>query len=139
MPIKKVLWYFVHVILPVLCGGLVYIAYRSTDLKMFSWFNSAGLDSIIVSFRTVLTPAYFPDWFIYSLPDSLWTYALTCGMIALWSNRITAKSAAWIFVGPFIAITAEIGQTLGLINGTFDKIDLAFILEIGRASCRERV
>jgi len=67
---------------------------------------------------------FFPSWFLYSLPDALWTYSLTVFMIYNFNQKFDKNSAIWILIGPFISIISELFQLVNIVKGTFDSIDL---------------
>lgn len=115
-----------HVLLPLIIGGLLYIIFRDKGLIMFAWFDIVGLIDTINLTRQ-LTIAYhdmLPTWTTFSLPNALWTYSLTMFMVINWRHRFDKSSAVWILLGPTIAISSELAQGLGVLNGTFDMIDL---------------
>lgn len=109
-------------------GGLIYVSFRSYNLKMFRWFEFIGIDDLINSMRkiTMNYNVLFPNWFLYSLPDGLWIFSYTCLMFYIWNNKVTLKNIFWIFIIPTSAIISELGQMTKYINGTFDILDLAF-------------
>jgi hypothetical protein len=108
--------FFIHVILPILIGVLIYAFFRKTS-------------GLIASERWGLhwmTKAKFsiPDFVKYNLPDGLWLYAFTNFNILIWKNQITKNSFIWIFLIPFLGISTEILQYNGLFIGTYDTLDL---------------
>ena len=95
---------------------------------MFSWFDKLGASEIMKTTRDI-TLQYsneLPKWFVYSLPDGLWIFSYVCLMQYIWAETAIKKSLPWILVVPIIAILSELGQTINLISGTFDIIDLLF-------------
>jgi hypothetical protein len=111
-----------------LIGGLIYILFRTTTLKMFGWYDRLGLSNSISNLRDYSEPLIkdIPNWFMYSLPDGLWIFSYISLMLYIWKNSISRNSAIWIFIIPFIAIISEFGQLFKLVPGTFDIIDLLF-------------
>lgn len=120
----------IKALIPVTLGGLIYITYRSHSLIMFSWFDSLGLSNLIHSFRAneYLQRVIVPGWFKYSLPDALWLYSFVYFTLLIWKFKINARSLFWILLSPVIGIGSEIGQLLKLLPGTFDMVDLLFLL-----------
>lgn len=118
--------YIIHVLTPLIMGGLLYILFRDNNLKMFNWFSQMGIAGFVDSLRffTLSFKSHFPSWLFYSLPDALWTYSLTVFMILNFNRRIDYNSFFWISLGPFISIGMELSQSIGLLKGTFDIIDL---------------
>ena len=105
-------------------GGLIYLAFRSESLLMFSWAKILGLESQIEHLRIIMQP-YYPssEWMLFSLPDGLWVLSYVIMMAAVWKFQIREH---WIMIGliPAIAICSELLQALGLFSGTFDVSDL---------------
>ncbi len=59
---------------------------------------------------------------IYCLPDALWYAALLLCQLALMSNRVVGKIIlSTAIISPFVL---ELGQSVGLVNGTFDVLDI---------------
>ena len=59
---------------------------------------------------------------IYCLPDALWYAALLFCQLALMTNLIVGKVILLIaIISPFVL---ELGQSVGLVNGTFDVLDI---------------
>lgn len=120
----------IHILLPLTVGGLLYILFRDNGLLMFQWFDTLGIADTIDQTRT-LTLQYkqaVPAWTIYSLPDALWSYSLTTALIFNWKRIFNKSSALWILIGATIAPFSEIAQHFGLLQGTFDPIDLTLCL-----------
>jgi len=116
------------VTVPLLVGGLIYILWRTDSLLMFHWFDSIGIDNTIKVARGFTGIFNLPQWIIFSLPDALWVFAFTNMMIIIWNHEISRQSFFWIISAPFIGIFSEIGQALGFVPGTYDSVDLLFIL-----------
>ena len=117
-------------ILSLSTGGLIYILFRSSTLKMFGWFTSLGMTDIINSARN-LSLSYssdLPNWIKFSLPDGLWIFSYVCLLLLIWSDNGIKKSIHWVLIIPIIAIFSEVGQLSNIVPGTFDPIDLVFYL-----------
>lgn len=68
-----------------LIGGFIYIAFRSTSLLMFKWFDILGLSNAIYTIRAGVSDYKIASsWILYSLPDGLWTLSYIIVMAALW-------------------------------------------------------
>ena len=117
-------------ILPVFLGGLIYLTYRVDSLLMFNWFKIIGLNDLVHFLRTdnILQNWTIPNWVKFSLPDALWLFSFTYIIILLWDFKITRQSAFWIFIAPTVGLFSEIGQLIGIIPGTFDKVDLLLLI-----------
>ena len=118
-----------HVICPIILGGLIYISFRSMSLRLFNWFEIAGLKTNIISIRSVLHPFKnnFMPWVYFSLPDGLWVYSFSSALLIIWKNNY--KEAKYWLIIPLISVTLiEIAQGLKILSGTFDILDLVFTL-----------
>jgi hypothetical protein len=117
-------------ILPVFLGGLIYLTYRVDSLLMFNWFKIIGLTDLVNFLRTdnILQNLTIPNWVKFSLPDALWLFSFTYIILLLWDFKITRQSAFWIFIAPTVGLFSEIGQLIGIISGTFDKVDLLLLI-----------
>ncbi len=116
-------------IIPMLIGGFIYILFREKNLLMFSWFHSMGLDNIINHLRNNISfNNQIPDWLIYSLPNGIWIYSLTSLMLVIWFQNLNKLQYLWLSTGPILGISAEFGQLIDIIPGTFDNTDLVFCL-----------
>ena len=91
--IRHFIPYFVHIILPLLLGGGIYVLFRATNLILFQWLHALGLADFVETLRAMkwIESINLPNWILYSLPDALWLYAFTQTMILLWKN-VTANS-----------------------------------------------
>lgn len=118
---------FKHVMLPLFLGGLIYILFRSTKLRMFAWFSFIGLDGVIRKTRTFFFAFknYIPNWIYFSLPDGLWIYSFTSALIIYWDNK-NKSIKTWLLIPFTMGILIEILQGMKLFPGTFDYLDLMF-------------
>jgi len=121
---NKTTWMIIHCLMPLLIGGLLYILFRSTDLRMFKWFSIIGLDNFILQSRQCFFnfKNYLPCWIYYSLPDALWVYSFTSALLILWNGRLTF----WLFFVLLTGTFVEIAQGINIFPGTFDILDLLF-------------
>lgn len=123
-----------HVIVPLLLGGVIYIAFRSQSLILFTWFDKISISGFTNLIRDFLYPlnSILPEWVIYSLPDGLWVYSFTAFLIIIWNNRYESVKY-WMMI-PFTALLLiELLQLTGLLTGTCDLADIyvslsAFVL-----------
>jgi hypothetical protein len=102
-------------------GGLVYVAFRSQTLVMFSWFHALNLDSIVETIREKSISIQLPDFCKYCLPNGLWTSSYILMVEALIS--VDNHQMLWASILPGIAILFEILQIWHIIPGTFDMGD----------------
>jgi hypothetical protein len=128
---RKLLFFSIHVMLPLLVGGVVYICWRAPNLLMFRWFAELGLGPAIDWLRvgTASAQTALPHWFVYSLPDGLWVYALTALMMLLWRGvHSLPLKIFWLSLGALIGVGSELAQLAGILPGAFDAVDLLVCL-----------
>ena len=115
--------------LTLLVGGLIYILFRTSTLKMFSWYETIGLGELTNVMRkmTFQFSDKIPEWILFSLPDGLWIFSYVL-MLFIWQNSVSIKNIFWISIIPILAIGSELGQLFGLVIGTFDIADLLFYI-----------
>ena len=119
----------IHCLIPIIIGGLIYILFRSTSLRMFKWLSFLGFDNIIQIARTYLidVKSKIPSWVYFSLPDGLWIYSFTSAILIYWNNNLQ-KAKIWLLIPITSGILFEIFQYFKLFPGTFDFLDLCFSL-----------
>lgn len=128
LPAGRAAW--LHVVLPLSTGGLVYLLARPPGLRLFVWLESAGLSDGLARARDVCHPLVLalPSWLLFSLPNALWLYAFAWLLSALWEHRATRASLPWLLVAPALGLGWELGQRVGVVPGTFDLLDLVLVL-----------
>jgi hypothetical protein len=112
-----------HVISPLTLGGLLYVVFRAKSLRMFSWFESIGINTQISFLREYFYPlkSWLPSWVYFSLPDGLWVYSFTSIILILWAGKINF----WLIIPFTSGILIEILQGFSF-KGTFDWTDFIF-------------
>jgi len=117
---------FIHCIAPLFLGGLLYVLFRSTELRMFDWFDYLNVSPSIDVTREQLSgiKAHIPAWIYFAIPDGLWVYAFTSSL--MFYARANIVSALWLLIPILFGIIPEILQAFQLFRGTFDPIDLFF-------------
>jgi hypothetical protein len=115
----------VHVALPLLVGGLIYVGWRVDHLFMFTWFDALGLTPLVEVIRAFAAPArpYVPGWVLFSVPDGTWVYAAVAFFGRLWRDGPLWAQVLWIGIAPALAIGGELGQVPGWVPGTWDWVD----------------
>lgn len=110
-----------HIALPLLLGGGIYLFFRPDTLLMFQWAEFLQVRSFIDSVRAIIHENGFtlPPLIIYSLPDALWAYSLVHFVRILWN-----KPNEWYFLAISGGILPELLQIPGIVPGTFDLLDL---------------
>jgi hypothetical protein len=122
---------FAHVVLPVFIGAAVYSLWRSKALLLFAWYKWAGLYGPVLSLRAYFAGVkhFIPGPILYSLPDGLWVYSFTALMGYIWYQKPQRYARLfWTLLPISMAVTAEIGQGLRLVPGTFDWADMSSYL-----------
>lgn len=116
-----------------LIGSLLYMLARPANLVAFDWFDAVGLGHLLAAARSASSgiAQALPHAAKFSLPDGLWAFAFTNTMVAIWRRKLSRASAAWIALGPVVAIGSELGQALDLVPGTFDTVDLVCVVAGG--------
>ena len=114
-----------HVVFPLVVGSLIYIGFRSNNLKMFSWFDELSISNAIDVIRTGLMPCktYLPDWIYYSFPDALWTYSFSAMLYLIW-RELFIRYKILLMIPFCLLLIMEVFQDFKLIDGTFDFIDI---------------
>lgn len=112
-----------------LLGGLLYVAYRPPSLLMFRWFEAIGLGPAVASIRIAASELHPPPtWAIGSLPYALWLLSGLLVLACIWRGSAGFAPLGWMGLLVAIAVGGELGQWLGAVPGTFDPVDLAFVL-----------
>lgn len=115
---KKIVRFILHVVVPTAFGTSVYVGWRSTNLLVFEWIDYFALNAFVFRPSIVL-----PDWLLYSFPDGCWVYATTSWMLLIWNRFVL-----WTWIAVLLAASAEFGQLLGLVQGTYQTLDVLFYL-----------
>ena len=117
-------------ILSILFGGLIYLAFRSDGIILFSWIDYIGLTESIDNLRLKTLPYKddFPDWVLYSLPDGLWLFSFSSAIMVIWERELKLHAfIIWISM-LILVVFLEILQYYNIINGTFDIVDIIFFI-----------
>jgi hypothetical protein len=125
-----------HVFLPLCLGGLIYLLWRPSSLRMFGWLRAFGLYPSAVSFRAIAAPLfpYIPNWVVYSLPGGLWAYAMVAWIAIVWREDDRSVRFVWLGIAAVIGPLSELLQLWGLLPGVFDTLDLICYLVGGLAA-----
>lgn len=121
MSVCRVLSVSISLIL-LLIGGMLYIAFRTKTLLMFTWAELLGLDSCVDTLRHYAVKFNPPYFLKYCLPNALWlsSYIIMANTLI----RQGSSKFFWIISLPLIAIIFEILQKWNVIPGVFDIWDL---------------
>lgn len=104
---------FLHVILPILVGILIYILWRGLNF----------IDPIQKNFPLIYTKD-IPAWVIFNLPDGLWLYALLSTITIIWDYKQSLHHFMWIILAVCLSLFSEVLQAYHCILGTFDIKDI---------------
>lgn len=116
---------WIHVVVPLVLGVLVYVAWRSTEVTLVRWFPS----SIVTSLRALAAHVPLPAFVVGTAPDLAWGWSFGAMMGIVWAGRpMSRRKIGWLGAGALVAAYAEIGQLWQLPPGRFDVVDLAAIV-----------
>jgi hypothetical protein len=112
--------------LAVFVGGIIYILLRPKKALFLETFDNSGISDVINSFREITVPThrFFPDWFIYTLPNGLWAFAYTLLIFTLWQTHRSGLKYIWFVSIPVLIFGFELMQLAGHIPGTFAFDDI---------------
>lgn len=123
---STVLWWSKNVVVPLLAGAWIYGIWRSPTLRFGRWIEAMNGEQMWWTLRSVFASCRsgLPDWFLYSLPDMLWAFALGAGFARIWGRPRATLKCAFVLLGLVATVGAEVGQAVQLVPGVFDLIDL---------------
>lgn len=107
-------------------GGVTYILYRPKSLVMFDWFESFGLDPLVEAMRRHAESWAWrpPSWWIGSMPAALWLLSGLAAFAALWGGCAPLGARLWMLAVVTAGLGGELAQSIELVPGTFDPVDL---------------
>ena len=111
-------------VLFLLCGGAIYLLFRSKTLYIYVWCKALGMGSLVDSLRLFVLDWDVPDFIKFSLSDGLYCAAYLLIIDALWHGYYQWQKYLFITVIPFVTISSEVLQYFSLVKGTFDFYDL---------------
>lgn len=112
--------------IPLSVGGLIYILFRTDSLFMYRWFDFLNISGWIYSVRNSIhfIPQGFIKTIIDTVPNGLWMFSYIAFLLLIWKNEINKKSILYFLLLPVISVMSEFLQKFGIINGTFDVLDI---------------
>tara|TARA_B100001142_G_scaffold140149_1_gene141659 strand:- start:553 stop:999 length:447 start_codon:yes stop_codon:yes gene_type:complete len=119
---------FIHVLIPMLIGGGIYIIFRDKNLLMFQWFELIGISDKIDYLRLYFSDQQMPYWVLFNFADGVWIYSFVSLMLIIWEDANSVYRYYWYILAPILGISAELGQYTNLVPGTFEVNDLIFCL-----------
>jgi len=121
--------YFKHTIFPLLFAVAIYLLFRSKVFMLVTGADFPGLYAFLKNLQQsfIQIKSVLPGWFLYSLPDGLWTYAFTSYFVIRLKNDLGSSVRTFaLYFTPLLSIFFELGQHFHITPGTFDFVDLAF-------------
>ena len=105
-------------------GGLTYLLFRPCTLLMFRLVDALGATAVLGDCRVWASDsgAWLPEWFIYSLPNALWSAAYILTVEALLAPSRNKVAIAGMM--PVAGVFTEWLQAAGVLSGTFDVLDV---------------
>jgi hypothetical protein len=125
---------FIHIILPLFLGIIIYAFWREIIL----------IDPTRKVFP-ILINEQPPNWIKYNLPDGIWMYAFLSSLFFIWKDKVSKHFIAWILLAIILSFFLEILQARHIVPGTFDWFDFLayaisiFIFIITRISFKEKL
>lgn len=119
--------FIITVLIPIIFGSLIYIVFRKNNIIFIEWLQNKILYQTDLSISLVKY-IELHEIIIYSLPDGLWTFSLINLVLIIWNYKINRYSFLWIIIAILLSIVFELVQLTSYVKGTFDYIDLLFII-----------
>jgi hypothetical protein len=113
-----------QVMLPLLIGVVIYVAWRREEVLVVSWLPARTVQAA----RSGLGGWAVPRLILASGADAAWGWAFGAALALVWRGRKSHARTFWLVGGGAVAAYAEIGQLWGLPPGTFDVVDLIAIV-----------
>ena len=122
--LKNTIVFNFFVVLPLVCGSLIYIFFREYKPLVFN---------ILLSYLPVTLEVKSAQFlgdqigllFVYNLPDGLWAFSLTSFLYICSVDNVYKIRLAYILLSLLIIIVQEALQG-ALLPGTYDPLDLIF-------------
>ena len=109
-------------------GVLIYTITRTETIYINQWLSHIGNGKALLFLQGLFQNGQIPQWIIYSLPDALWMSALMLLILMIWNFKLHLKSIPWVVMAILTGVSYEIFQGYHLIRGTYDPVDLLFIM-----------
>jgi hypothetical protein len=107
---------FLHVILPVIAGVMIYVLFRKD-----TWFHHQLLKAI--SPKAVFSKGIFTDIIAFNLPDFCWSYSLASALF-IWEKWLHTRIRFFTAFVLLLLLVAELIQYFFAPQFTFDWLDL---------------
>ena len=106
-----------------LIGGAIYVLMRPPFLLIHQVTWDLGYGVVVQNGRMLVAGLKVPNWFLYSLPGTLWATAWILIIDDLLHNSVPLRRLLVAAFIPVLGIGSELLQFIGLLPGTFDVID----------------
>ena len=111
-----------------LMGGIViYMLFRSSNMLVFRLTDALGMQGLTDGWRKAADGIALPEWALYSLPNGLWALSYVVLIDGLFHRYSLDTRMAWAAAIPLCGVAGEILQAAGIVPGTFDWVDIAFL------------
>ena len=106
------------------CGCFIYLLFRSKTLYVYIWSKSLGFSKFIDPLRCIVHDWPMNDFIKFSLPDGLYCAAYILIIDAIWYDDKRIIKYFILSLVPIITVLSEFLQYFGIVQGTFDVLDL---------------
>jgi len=123
---NKFIFLMSEAVFSVFLGGMIYVIFRTDSLVMFGWFERMQISDYVYSVRNSVHYSFLETFrtFINTVPGGLWTFSYTAFLLLIWKFKVNFRNIFYFLFIPAIAISSEFLQLTGVINGTFDYLDI---------------
>ncbi len=119
-------YFALHAVSALLLGTLMYLLFRPDTHISRAFYSVWDIRPLAHGLQSVI-PRPLLSFLRYYLPDLAWTYALTFTLSSiLKATRFGLRLSACL--SALFALGLELCQKYGIMQGTFDPLDIAFEL-----------
>ena len=123
---KSLIFNYLFLFFLSIASAFIYLIYRDYSIIFNRLFLAIGFDT--VSERQQIQNLFpLPNWVIYSLPGGIWVYVTTI-IAKKRHSRKNLMTKTFTALPSVYAIGLEFFQLFHFTDGTFDWVDLTFIL-----------
>ncbi|MCX6166139.1 MAG: hypothetical protein NTU73_14965 [Ignavibacteriae bacterium] len=93
---------------------------------MYRWFEHLNISGYVYALResiNLVNTGHFKT-LINTLPGGLWAFSYSAFLLFIWNNEINTRNIFYFLFIPTVAILTEYFQSIGVVNGTFDILDI---------------
>ena len=104
-----------------LLGALIYMLLRPAPVLFINWIELLSLKQLphISKSSNLLLYISLPHWFVFSLPNGLWTFAYALIMTQIWGGKKLKISYFWLGTIPVLCASYESLQYLEFDSRNF--------------------